>query len=215
MHRNLKNKRLSCVFLTSFRSRTLAETFVLTFLYHYRDLFIVYTHDRYDHQTTGRLKAVQRWENCIDFFYYKQRPALESLYAQEYHDEKVENAAKEFAVEAIDYFIDLVSKSNLTYFYKLIIVDRLNSMNFIVGTPGKIMDKTNLEEFYRELNLKADENLFTISSEIQLFYQKIKNEPKHSWRSKLNKITKEHHVKYYGKDNVMCKQLFGQFWNEV
>jgi hypothetical protein len=135
------------------------------------------------------------------------RPALESLYARKYRNEKIEKSAEIFAREAVEEFIHLVSESNLNYFYKLLIADRLRSMKFVFGAPKEVFIADEIEKFFDQLQLKDDEKYFKTWLEIDKHSRRMEKLPKTSWRRKLNEVTLEYSEKYFADENFLREKF--------
>jgi hypothetical protein len=180
-----------------------------------RNVFTVYAHNRWDERNYGTKKAKNRWQTCLNVFYFHMKPALELLYARNYRNKETEKSAEVFAREAVEEFINLVGESNLNYFHKLVVAERLRSIKFVFGAPEEVFSAEGLELFYDELDLNGDEKYFETLNEILKHHRKLGNEPKQNWRRKLDEITLTYDVEYFPDDNFLREKCPSFYFNLI
>jgi recombinational DNA repair protein RecT len=136
------------------------------------------------------------------------RPAIEFSYSKSrrYRDEAIEKSAKAFAIEAVNFSIEkILVITDLNDKVKHEVINQLKSMRIIFGFPEEISEPKKIEEFYVELKLNGTESYIETCREIHKHHQKLENEPKKSWRRKLDEMSTKTEVEYFTNDNVLCE----------
>ena len=185
--------------------RTLADLFAFYFLYFNKDVFIVYPFDEYEGQIYGSKKSKQRWEQCVLYLDEFFGPVLQALYAKRYFDKDVQDSAKELTKEVVRDFTAEVSKFNISDEAKQDVVEKLNTIRYIIGYPEEFLDLKKIEEFYDDLELNGTEGIVETYFKIQSYAWKIQDSPNSGWKKNLIKFIYVEQMKYFADDNIFCK----------
>lgn len=134
------------------------------------------------------------------------RPAVEYLYSRRYQDDKIEKSLESLGREVVEFTIQKIIKSNEINATVLNdITNRLRSTRFILGFPKERMSNQKNENYYKDLKLSGNESYMETCREFHSHHTKMKNEPKKSWRRKLDAMTFQSDVEYYADDSALCK----------
>ena len=185
--------------------RTIADIFVFYYLHFNKDLFIVYSFDEYEGDARGAKKSKQRWEQCISHIRQFLGPVLQALYAERYFDKDVQDSAKELTKEVVKDFTAEVSKFNISDEAKLDVVEKLNTIQFIIGYPEELLDLKKIEELYEDLELNGTEGVVETYVTIQSYAWKSPNGIVSNWKNKLIEFVFQDQITYYPDDNIFCK----------
>lgn len=128
---------------------------------------------------TGNSKALDRWEQCLNYIKENMRPALEVLLSKD--TTRDTDRLESFAKNAVHEFIERVKKVNESVLSKEVkknTVEKLNKITILSKIFAKNFSEQNLKDYYEELNLKGDESLVKSALEIKRFHWKIQNDYK-------------------------------------
>lgn len=167
-------------------------------------MFIVYAFDENEKLKDGTEKSKQRWEQCINHVSITYRKALQALYAKRYFNKEIHDSAKDFAKEAVTDVISELNSRSMDDDAKHDVIEKLKTIQYVIGYPDEVLDLQKIEEFYKDLELNGTEEIVESFLKIENFKFKIWNSPKSNWKKKLyDKFTED--LKYYIDDNILCK----------
>ena len=187
------------------QKRTLADIFAFNFLYANKHLFIVYSFDEYEGQQEGSKKSQQRWEQCITHLHQFFGPASRALYAEKYFDKEVKDSAKELIKEVVRDLSTEVNKLNISDDAKLDLLNKLDTVQYVIGYPEEFLDLQMIEKFYEDLELNGTEGTVETLLKIESYAWKILDSPNSNRKDKLMEFVSEEHITYYANDNILCK----------
>ena len=176
------------------------------FMQDHKEAFIVYPFNKENAIDRGTKQERQRFEQCIDKLRNYLRPVLDALYAKKYRNQDIQKAAETFAKEVVEDVIDKIKETNLNSTIIEDVIEHLRNLNYIMGFSEEIIDDSKMNEFYDELYLEGSEDLVTTYLKLAKHFHKIENEPKDDWKQKLDHLVKEHSVKNFLEDKILCKK---------
>lgn len=114
-------------------------------------------------------------------------------------------SAEEFTKEVVGDLIAEVKELNFNDDAKQDVLEKLNTIQYIIGYPEEILNLRKIEEFYGELELNGTEGIVETYLTIIKYTQMIQNNPKSNWKRKLIELALRYNIKYYTDENKLCE----------
>jgi hypothetical protein len=213
------------IFIT-LQSSVIADTFVITFIYRIRHHIVLRFHNIQDIITEGRVQNPQRFERCITMLQDYVKPAIEVMYERrrpvfEYtlgdfeRKQRVANeiysSAKVLAQECFDTYSGIfMAKNNLPLDVSVKVLKKLKTARILIGFTDEILRMDELEEYYKELDLRGDESFLTSMLAMDDNSWKVNSEPKGSKRKSIEDILIDDKQPMYKMEagNYYCEIFF-------
>lgn len=80
---------------------------------------------------------------------------------------------------------------------------KLKKMVIILAVSKDVLDESNLENMYQELELSGDEGLLETTIKLKKYTEKLDNESKRSWFHQANQFSQLSHMKYFPEKDVI------------
>lgn len=184
----------------------MANAFAFKQLHRFKSLFIVYAFDELEKKVEGTEKSKQRWEQCLGLLFNNFAPVVQSLYASKYYDINIQKSAMDFTKEVVqDYIAEISDEADED------IIEKLNSIDYVIGYPKEVSNLKKIEEFYDELDLDGTEGFVATFLEMENYDQKIRNNPSSDWKRKLQVLCIQYDNKYFAEYNILCKLNYQTF----
>ncbi|KAG5668297.1 hypothetical protein PVAND_016244 [Polypedilum vanderplanki] len=203
--------------------KIIADTFTLGFIYSHRYQIILRFHSDQDVFVQGTKHGQQRWISCLykNSFVHHMQPALLVMYEQNREvwdrtlgdfdrdsvDERIDivGSAEKLIEEAVDEFKREFLAERAPYLPVEVAADilfKLKNLKILIGLPKSILPISKLEKFYKNLKLTGNETFLRSLWEIEKYHQKLRNEPKTSWRRQIDQVvdTEPLFIKYSLED---------------
>ncbi|KAG5666868.1 hypothetical protein PVAND_014876 [Polypedilum vanderplanki] len=174
--------------------KTIADKFVITFIYDHRFQIILRFYNNQVKTVRGLKHGQQKWHTRIrrNSFEKKMQPVLLVMYEQyrpiwdrtlgdfdrDLSDERsnITGNAKKLIQEVVDEFKKrflMETSLKLPIEISAKILFKLKTLKIFFGLPKSIFSVASLEEFYKNLNLNGDENFMKSHWEIRKFNRKL------------------------------------------
>ena len=149
---------------------------------------------------------------------------LKSLVARYNVDSKTKASAESFLKQGVQEMISDFEYQNIPDDIKKLYVERMNSIQYVVGYPPELLNDEYINELYNNLELSDEDNITETFKKMQQYHGNLKNsfdplsygdtknktDPNLSKRMILDLLIFRHFDKislcdYLSDDNILCK----------
>lgn len=184
----------------------IADDFTVVFLFFYQQVFNVYQLAWWDKNYYGIKRSYQRFEECISHLQVNMYPVLQSLLARKYYNATIQDAAREFALEAVTNYIDkfkTLEEINEVVMKK--IIEKLSTVKLLVMFPDDVLNQTKVEKFYEHVKFNETQSFVAMWFEISKIRQQLDGARSTHPLKLLNDILRQFQAFYHFDRNILSK----------
>lgn len=184
--------------------RIMSDVMMLGYMFGFQHMYVVYPFTRLDSFKRGTRKDYQRFEQCINHLESYFSPGLLGVYATKFYKKETQEAAESLIKEAVsDVGAEISKADDLDEDIKADAISRLQNVFIVAGYPEEITNAAKIEEMYRDIDLNGHDNILKTTISMIKYNHKLDNEPKTSWMSNVNQLTRLNNMKYLTEENVL------------
>lgn len=204
----MKTKLFLNPILQSSDFRFVANVLATAFMKKNSGYFTIYPFTLEQAQSSGGIRAVQRFEQCLSFFHTFMRPALEALTAVTLYDDSVQKSATEFGALAVADIIEYIANNEMiSNETRNIITHKLKTAKLWMMYPDDILNLTKIEWLYSELDFEGSESYVELSIKMVAHHFKLQMKPTHDWTNILIEYVSKKKIFYKLRENILSEYL--------